>query len=310
MDRPKTIRRLTGCYIALPTLFHDADLELNLPGMRRHARFMVDGGLREGNACLLVCGAAGDFTVLSTDERVRIAEAVLEEVGDKVGIILGAQSTNFREVAALAKAAERLGAVAIQLSPPFYHRYTDGDLQDFFTAAAEAADVGVVIYTAYWVCPMSLELIARLVEHPNIVALKLAAPTPFDYEKGVRQFSQKLLVIDNQLMFVPSHMQGARGINTHPCNYWPQWGVKLWGLLESRKYVEAQEEINRVLVPYYDLAFEVERFTGGEGHLDRLCLELVGLDSSRSRPPLRDIRPLFRDKARKMLQACGVPRCK
>src|SRR5947209_3197895 len=126
MDRDKTIRRLTGCYIALPTLFHDADLESNLPGMRRHARFLMDGGLREGNAVFLVCGAAGDFTVLTTDERLRIAEAVLDEVGGKVGIILGAQSTSTREVVELAKAAARMGAVAIQLSPPFYHKYSDG----------------------------------------------------------------------------------------------------------------------------------------------------------------------------------------
>ena len=43
---------------------------------------------------------------------------------------------------------------------------------------------------------------------------------------------------------------------------------------------------------------------------DKLCLELIGLDSSRSRPPIRDIRPVYREKVRKMLKSCGVPRCK
>ena len=36
-------------------------------------------------------------------------------------------------------------------------------------------------------------------------------------------------------------------------------------------------------------------------------MELVGLDSSRSRPPTRDVRPVYRDKARQMLLATGVP---
>ena len=72
--------------------------------------------------------------------------------------------------------------------------------------------------------------------------------------------------------------------------------------------MEAQQEITRVVSPYYDLAREIATFTGGEGHLDKLCLELIGLDSSRCRPPTRDIRPAFRDKARRMLQSCGVPR--
>jgi hypothetical protein len=36
-------------------------------------------------------------------------------------------------------------------------------------------------------------------------------------------------------------------------------------------------------------------------------MELVGLPSSRNRAPTRDVRELFRDKARQMLLDCGVP---
>jgi hypothetical protein len=36
-------------------------------------------------------------------------------------------------------------------------------------------------------------------------------------------------------------------------------------------------------------------------------MELVGLPSSRNRPPTRDVRDLFREKARQMLIDCGVP---
>ena len=60
--------------------------------------------------------------------------------------------------------------------------------------------------------------------------------------------------------------------------------------------------------PWEDIMAEIGKFTGGEGHLDKLCLELVGMDSSRCRPPTRDIRPLFREKVRQMLLKCGVPR--
>ncbi|HMC66918.1 MAG TPA: dihydrodipicolinate synthase family protein, partial [Gemmataceae bacterium] len=164
--------------------------------------------------------------------------------------------------------------------------------------------------STYWQSKLSLELIGRIVELPNIVALKWAAPNSIEFEMGLRLFAKRLPVIDNQLQFVQSHMYGARGINTHPSNYWPEWGIRLWGLLEAGKYREAQDEITRVVSPYYDLAIEVEKFTGGEGHLDKLCLELVGLDSSRSRPPCRDIREKFRDGARRMLKACGVPQCR
>jgi len=41
--------------------------------------------------------------------------------------------------------------------------------------------------------------------------------------------------------------------------------------------------------------------------LDKLCMELVGLGSSRNRPPTRDVREEFREMTLKMLQETGVP---
>ena len=60
-------------------------------------------------------------------------------------------------------------------------------------------------------------------------------------------------------------------------------------------------------MPFMALWSEMEAYTSGDGYLDKLCMELVGLDSSRSRPPTRDVRPLYREQARQMLLACGVP---
>ena len=62
-----------------------------------------------------------------------------------------------------------------------------------------------------------------------------------------------------------------------------------------------------VVAPYYWLWQEMEQFTSGDGYLDKLCMELVGLDSSRCRPPTRDVRERFREQARQMLVACGTP---
>ena len=50
MDKSLLANRISGCYVPIPTLFRDGDLELNLPGMRRHVRFLVEGGLREGHS--------------------------------------------------------------------------------------------------------------------------------------------------------------------------------------------------------------------------------------------------------------------
>jgi 4-hydroxy-tetrahydrodipicolinate synthase len=309
-DRDNIIARISGCFTPLPTLYEGANLEVNLKGMRRHVRFLLDGGIRQGSGVLLVSGAAGDFTALSVEERLRIAESVLDEAAGKVGVILGAQSANQREVIALARGAAKLGAAAIQVSPPFYQTYTDEDVVAFYKAVGEAAEIPIIVYYTFWQYKLSMSTLGRLLELPSVVGLKWAAPSAYEYNKGLRLFAKRACVIDNQLQFVQSHMMGARGIDTHPVNYWPEWGVQLWGLLEAGKYKDAEESINRVVMPFYDLLEEISQYTGSEGNLDKLCLELVGVASSRVRPPVRDFQDKFRDKARKMLKDSGVPRVK
>ena len=78
-------------------------------------------------------------------------------------------------------------------------------------------------------------------------------------------------------------------------------------MLNEGRYVEAQHELVKVVLPFMRLWTEMEGYTSGDGHLDKLCMELVGLPSSRSRPPTRDIRDRYREQAREMLQAIGTP---
>jgi hypothetical protein len=83
--------------------------------------------------------------------------------------------------------------------------------------------------------------------------------------------------------------------------------VRLWKLLEGHHYIEAKDELVHVAMPFYVLWQEMEEYTAGDGYLDKLRMELVGLGSSRCRPPTRDVRETFRDRARQMLVQCGVP---
>lgn len=247
---------------------------------------------------------------MSLDERIQVTGAVIEEAGGRVPVVMGAQTTSTRELAMLARAAQRMGAEYIQVSPPFYFQATEDDFYAFVAAAADAADIGIIVYNTYTSSSaVDRGLVERLIEVPNVIGLKWATPTAdfMEFEQVIVQFAHRLSIIDNQVRFVTSHILGARSIELHVCNYWPQWGVALWDLLESGRYREAQLELARVALPFYTLWKEMEKFTSGDGYLDKLCSELVGLDSSRCRPPTRDVRPQFRERVRRMLIECGVP---
>ncbi|MCL4851594.1 MAG: hypothetical protein KJZ78_09455 [Bryobacteraceae bacterium] len=65
MTREQRCASLTGCYVTVPTMFHDTNLDVDLEATARHVRFLIKEGITTGNGVLLSGGAAGDF---STDK--------------------------------------------------------------------------------------------------------------------------------------------------------------------------------------------------------------------------------------------------
>jgi dihydrodipicolinate synthase/N-acetylneuraminate lyase len=311
MDVERAKKRLEGCYITIPTMFRDPDLELDVKATRRNVRFLIGRGITEKYGVFLAGGAAGDFSTMTFDERVRNVEGVAEETSGRVPVAMGAQTTSTLELKRLAKAAQKAGAEFIQVSRPFYFSHTEEDFYEYICAAAEAADIGIIIYNTFWnTGDMSFRLVERLAQIPQVIGLKWATPRSdsMEFEDVIIHFAKRFTFIDNNLKFPSSHVLGARAYEVHLCNYWPEWGVKLVDELDAGNFAKAQLMLAKNALPFYKLWLDIEaNYTSGDGYLDKLCMELVGLDSSRCRPPTRDIRHLYRDRCRKMLIESGVP---
>ena len=102
---------------------------------------------------------------------------------------------------------------------------------------------------------------------------------------------------------------GARAFEVHLCNFWPEWGIRLLDEVQARNYPEIARMMVEEAMPFYKLWVSIEReYTSGDGYLDKLCMELVGLPSSRCRPPTRDVRARYREATLAMLEGIGCPR--
>jgi dihydrodipicolinate synthase/N-acetylneuraminate lyase len=313
-DRLK--KRLEGCYVTVPTPFGDEPgWPVNEKALRTYVRFLIDNGLTEKYATLLAGGAAGDFSTMTFDERIRVASIVVDEAGGKLPIAMGCQTTSTLELVRLAEAASKLGVDFIQVSCPFYFTHTEADFEEYVRAAAEAApNVGLILYNTFWTATnISLSMVERVADIPNVVGLKWATPRTdaMEFETVASHFSDRFTIIDNNLFFAFSAMPalGARAFEVHLCNYWPEWGIKLIDEIAAKNYPEVARMLVAEAMPFYHLWTDIERnYTSGDGYLDKLCMELIGLPSSRCRPPTRDVRDRYRDQALAMMKATGVPR--
>jgi len=117
MDFGRAKERLRGCYITVPTMFRDPDLELDLDATKRNVHFLLERGIDARYGTLLAGGAAGDFSTMTFEERLQIVDAVVEAADGRVSVAMGAQTTSTLELKRLARAA-RTSATPRAISTP------------------------------------------------------------------------------------------------------------------------------------------------------------------------------------------------
>ena len=128
----------------------------------------------EGTQGLIPVGTTGESPTLSHEEHQRVVEMCIEAAGGKVPVIAGAGSNSTAEAVALARHAKQAGADAALVVTPYYNKPTQEGLYLHFKTIADAVDLPIIIYNIppRSVVDMSVETMARLAKHPNIVGVK------------------------------------------------------------------------------------------------------------------------------------------
>ncbi|MBN9508684.1 MAG: 4-hydroxy-tetrahydrodipicolinate synthase [Alphaproteobacteria bacterium] len=137
------------------------------------ARF-VDWQISEGTHGVVPVGTTGESPTLSHDEHKRVVEITVEVARGRVPVIAGAGSNSTAEAIDLTRHATRAGADAVLIVTPYYNKPTQEGLFLHFSAIADASDIPIIIYNipGRSVIDMSVETMARLARHKNIVGVK------------------------------------------------------------------------------------------------------------------------------------------
>ena len=164
---------IRGVLTAMVTPF-EPDGAVDIDATRRLARRLVDAGSHG----LVIAGTTGESATLSDDEKVRLFDAVLEEVGDDATVIAGTGSNNTSHTTRLTRKAMDVGAHAVLVVTPYYNRPNEAGLRAHYAAVSEAAgETPIVLYNIPARCGINVppDLLAELAAaHENIVAVKQA----------------------------------------------------------------------------------------------------------------------------------------
>ena len=107
---------------------------------------IVDRLVGAGVAGLVPGGSTGEFTTLSHAERRRLVEATVQAAAGRVPVVAGTGALSTRETVELSVHAERAGAAAVMIVPPFYDALSWRELLAHYTAVADAIEIPIMYY--------------------------------------------------------------------------------------------------------------------------------------------------------------------
>ena len=154
----------------------DKDENLDEQGTREFIRYLMSmdiGGL-------YVTGSTGETWLMTAEERMRQVEIIMEEVGDKVPVVVHVGAMSAREAIKLAKHAEQFGAAGVSSVPPFYFKYNADQIFNYYKDVAEATSLPMIAYNIPLAGMMTVDQIIRLSTIENVKGVKYTGTALFE----------------------------------------------------------------------------------------------------------------------------------
>jgi dihydrodipicolinate synthase/N-acetylneuraminate lyase len=134
--------------------------------------FLVERGVHG----VFVCGTTGEGTLLSADERRRVAEMAMKHVARRIPVVVHVGAATTAEAVELARHAAAIGADAIAVvTPSFYPLDGEAIFQHFRTVASAVPGLPVYLYNipSFARNEIPPEILGRLRQAcPNVVGMK------------------------------------------------------------------------------------------------------------------------------------------
>ncbi len=133
---------LRGILAAVPTPFTADAAQVDESALRELVDWLIGAGV-DG---LVPTGTTGEFMTLTPEESRRVIELYVEAAAGRVPVVAGVGALATADAIALAQHAEKAGADAVMVVPPFYGPLDFETLKAFLTDVSDAIGLSIVYY--------------------------------------------------------------------------------------------------------------------------------------------------------------------
>ena len=204
---------------------------------------LCDDLIKAGVHGLTPLGSTGEFAYLDRAQRTAVVQATIEATNKRVPVVAGVAATATADAVAQAKEYQRLGADGILAILEAYFPVKDAHIEQYFRAIADAVDIPVVLYTnpQFQRSDLSLDVIARLAEHPRIKYIKDASTNTGRLLSIINRCPNMRVFSASAHIPAAVMLIGGVGWMAGPANIVPRQSVRLYDLCRAQKWPEAME---------------------------------------------------------------------
>jgi 4-hydroxy-tetrahydrodipicolinate synthase len=190
----------------------DAEGAVSIDRFRALCRYLVDNG-SDG---IVVTGTTGEAPTLSDQERYRLYEAAVDEVGGASTVVAGTGTYDTAHSVHLTERAHEIGVDGFLVVTPYYNRPPQRGIVAHVETIAAATDRPVVFYDipSRVVTDAEPTTISALAAIPNVRAVKQAKPS-LDAARHVVAEGLDLYAGDDDLVHPFLEVGGVGGICVH-----------------------------------------------------------------------------------------------
>lgn len=291
------MKELKGAIPAMITPF-TADNKIDEEGFIQNIDFVIKGGV----SGIVPCGTTGEAATMTSEEHKKIVELAVEH--SKVPVIAGTGSNNTTEAIEYSIHAADSGADAILVITPYYNKPTQDGLIKHFELIANSADIPMVLYNvpSRTGVDMSIQTIAKLAKHPNIIGIKEATGSVSKATEIIKATAEDdfTLLSGDDIAALPLMAIGATGVISVAANIFPDKISQMINLFEAGDIKKARE-IHYELAPIMKSLF-VETNPGPV----KTAARLMKMPAGPLRLPLVDLTPESLYILKRDLRSAGV----
>ena len=185
---------------------------------------LIDWQIEAGIDAIVAVGTTGEGSTLDDKEHKEAIKFCVDRVAGRVPVIAGTGSNDTAYAIELTKYACEVGADAMLLVTPYYNKATQRGLYESFVAVADISTKPCILYNvpSRTGCNLLPATMAKLAEHPNIVAIKEASGNLSQVAELAHLCGDKVDIYSgNDDQIVPILSLGGKGVISVLSNLMP-----------------------------------------------------------------------------------------